>query len=149
MSNVQQMLNATAVYTTGSESVKLKLISTLSVRQRKRSEGHRVEIDKEALIGFIREIDHRITEVKLDIALPGEKTRIMPVKDVVEPRVKVSGKGHIFPGRNAGENDIVGEGRTHVLKGMAVMTTGKVVGFQEGIIDMSGPGAGTLRSPRP
>ncbi|MTI13137.1 glycine/sarcosine/betaine reductase component B subunit [Sansalvadorimonas verongulae] len=103
--------------------------------------AHRVEIDKEAIIGFIREIDHRITEVKLDIALPGEATRIMPVKDVIEPRVKVEGKGHMFPGRNAGENDIVGEGRTHVLKGMAVMTTGKVVGFQEGIIDMSGPGA--------
>src|SRR5699024_3900719 len=28
-----------------------------------------------------------------------------------------------------------------VLKGAAVVTTGKIVGFQEGIIDMSGPGA--------
>ena len=37
--------------------------------------------------------------------------------------------------------DTVGEGRTHVLKGAAVVTTGKIVGFQEGIIDMSGPGA--------
>ncbi len=36
---------------------------------------------------------------------------------------------------------MVGEGRTHVLKGMAVITTGEVVGFQEGILDMSGPGA--------
>jgi glycine reductase len=35
----------------------------------------------------------------------------------------------------------VGEGRTHVLKGAAVITCGKIVGFQEGIIDMSGPGA--------
>ncbi|TFH94081.1 beta-aspartyl-peptidase, partial [Porphyromonas levii] len=32
-------------------------------------------------------------------------------------------------------------GRTHVLKGAAVVTTGRVVGFQEGIIDMSGEGA--------
>ena len=27
------------------------------------------------------------------------------------------------------------------LKGCAVVTTGKIVGFQEGIIDMTGPGA--------
>ncbi|GAA4649411.1 glycine/sarcosine/betaine reductase component B subunit [Kistimonas scapharcae] len=101
----------------------------------------RVQINQEELTGFIRELDHRITEVKLDIALPGEKTRIMPVKDVIEPRVKVEGKGSMFPGRNPGEESMVGEGRTHVLKGMAIVTTGKVVGFQEGIIDMSGPGA--------
>ncbi|MGY0217822.1 glycine/sarcosine/betaine reductase component B subunit [Endozoicomonadaceae bacterium StTr2] len=101
----------------------------------------RVEINREELVGFIRELDHRITEVKLDIALPGEKTRIMPVKDVIEPRVKAEGKGSMFPGRNGGDEAMVGEGRTHVLKGMAVVTTGKVVGFQEGIIDMSGAGA--------
>ena len=101
----------------------------------------KVEINKETIIGFIRELDHRITEVKLDIALPGDKTRIMPVKDVIECRVKAEGKGEMFPGRNPGDEAIVGEGRTHVLKGMAVVTTGKVVGFQEGIIDMSGPGA--------
>jgi len=37
--------------------------------------------------------------------------------------------------------DQVGSGRTHVLKGAAVVTTGKIVGFQEGIIDMKGTGA--------
>jgi glycine reductase len=37
--------------------------------------------------------------------------------------------------------DTVGSGRTHVLSGVAVVTCGKIVGFQEGIIDMSGPGA--------
>ena len=35
----------------------------------------------------------------------------------------------------------VGSGKTNVLKGAAVVTTGKIVGFQEGIIDMSGTGA--------
>ena len=69
-----------------------------------------------------------------------EKTRIIPVKDVIEPRVKVSGNGGIFPGF-VSKVDMVGEGRTHVLKGAAVVTTGRIVGFQEGIIDMSGPGA--------
>jgi sarcosine reductase len=37
--------------------------------------------------------------------------------------------------------ETVGDGRTHVLSGAAVVTCGKVVGFQEGIIDMTGPGA--------
>jgi glycine reductase len=37
--------------------------------------------------------------------------------------------------------DLVGSGRTNVLSGAAVITCGKIVGFQEGIVDMSGPGA--------
>lgn len=84
--------------------------------------------------------DERIKSVEVFLAKPGEETRIIPVKDVVEPRVKVSGDGGVFPGFIS-KVDTVGEGRTHVLKGAAVVTTGKIVGFQEGIIDMSGPGA--------
>ncbi|MCL2558737.1 MAG: glycine/sarcosine/betaine reductase component B subunit, partial [Treponema sp.] len=84
--------------------------------------------------------DERIKEVKIEIALPGEKTRVTPVKDVVEPRVKISGPGGIFPGVLA-KVDVVGSGRTNALSGAAVITCGKIVGFQEGIIDMSGPGA--------
>lgn len=84
--------------------------------------------------------DERIKSVEVYLAKPGEETRIIPVKDVVEPRVKVSGSGGILPGFIS-KVDTVGEGRTHVLKGAALVTTGKIVGFQEGIIDMSGPGA--------
>ncbi|OAN13204.1 beta-aspartyl-peptidase [Photobacterium jeanii] len=100
-----------------------------------------VVIDKQALTGYLSELDHRIRSLELSIAKPGDSIRIMPVKDAIEPRVKVSGGGSIFPGRHLGEESMVGEGRTHVLKGMAVITTGEVVGFQEGILDMSGPGA--------
>ena len=84
--------------------------------------------------------DDRIKSVEVFLAKPGESVRIIPVKDVIEPRVKVSGEGGIFPGFMTGVEQ-VGEGRTHVLKGAAVVTTGKIVGFQEGIIDMSGTGA--------
>ena len=84
--------------------------------------------------------DEQIKSVKVEIALPGEKTRITPVKDVIEPRVKVSGPGGMFPGMRS-KVDTVGSGRTNVLSGAAVVTCGKIVGFQEGIIDMSGPGA--------
>jgi len=84
--------------------------------------------------------DDNIKDVKVEIALPGEKTRITPVKDVIEPRVKVSGPGGMFPGMRA-KVDVVGSGRTNVLSGAAIVTCGRIVGFQEGIIDMSGVGS--------
>ena len=84
--------------------------------------------------------DEKIKDVVFDIAKPGESVRITPVKDVIEPRVKVEGKGGIFPGWTS-KVDTVGSGKTMALKGMAVVTAGKIVGFQEGIIDMSGVGA--------
>ena len=84
--------------------------------------------------------DERIKSVEVFLARPGESVRIIPVKDVLEPRVKVEGPGVIFPGFMGGVEQ-VGSGRTHVLKGAAVVTTGKIVGFQEGIIDMVGTGA--------
>ncbi|HHW95451.1 MAG TPA: beta-aspartyl-peptidase [Mogibacterium sp.] len=84
--------------------------------------------------------DEKIKDVYFDIARPGESVRITPVKDVIEPRVKVEGKGGVFPGWIA-KVDTVGSGKTYALKGMAVVTAGKIVGFQEGIIDMTGLGA--------
>ena len=96
-------------------------------------------VNKEELKSLILE-DEAIQSVEMEIAKPGESTRITPVKDVIEPRVKVNGSGGLFPGWMA-KVKTVGAGRTNVLKGAAVVTTGKVVGFQEGIIDMSGEGA--------
>lgn len=96
-------------------------------------------VNKEELIDLIKEDEHLKT-VDVDIARPGESVRITPVKDVIEPRVKVSESGGIFPGVLS-KVDVVGSGKTNVLKGCAVVTTGKIVGFQEGIIDMTGPGA--------
>ncbi|CUX38111.1 glycine/sarcosine/betaine reductase component B subunit [Clostridium sp. C105KSO13] len=84
--------------------------------------------------------DEKLKSVSFDIARPGESVRITPVKDVIEPRVKVEGRGGIFPGIIS-KTDTVGEGKTYALKGMAVVTAGKIVGFQEGVIDMTGPGA--------
>ena len=96
-------------------------------------------VNKSKVADLVLEDDH-IKDVKVELAHPGEKTRITPVKDVIEPRVKVSGPGGVFPGMRS-KVDIVGSGRTHVLSGAAVVTCGRIVGFQEGIIDMSGPGA--------
>ncbi|WP_053831692.1 glycine/sarcosine/betaine reductase component B subunit [Paraclostridium bifermentans] len=96
-------------------------------------------INKEEMLKEIGGDEH-IKSIDLDIVRPGESVRIIPVKDVIEPRVKVDGNGGIFPGVIS-KVDTVGEGRTHALKNVGVVTTGKIVGFQEGIIDMTGPGA--------
>ncbi|MDO5690025.1 MAG: glycine/sarcosine/betaine reductase component B subunit [Tissierellia bacterium] len=102
-------------------------------------EDHVLYVNKQEIIDLVMQDEH-ITNVDVDLARPGESVRITPVKDVVEPRVKVDGPGGMFPGMIS-KVDQVGSGRTHVLKGAAVMTVGKIVGFQEGIIDMTGPGA--------
>ncbi len=75
--------------------------------------------------------------IDLDLAKPGESVRIIPVKDVIEPRVKVE-TGRMFTGILDGF-ELCGEGTTKVLRGCCVTTTGTIVGFQEGIIDMTGP----------
>ncbi len=92
-------------------------------------------VNKEEIISLIKE-DERVKAVKVDLARPGESVRIIPVKDVIEPRAKLEGEA--FPGID-GKIAEVGSGVTYVLQGSAVVTTGPIVGFQEGIIDMSGP----------
>ncbi|HPU75266.1 MAG TPA: glycine/sarcosine/betaine reductase component B subunit, partial [Bacillota bacterium] len=92
-------------------------------------------VDRAEVERIVRE-DERIAGASVELAHPGEEIRIIPVKDVIEPRVKVAGPGGVFPGM-VSRVDTVGEGRTHVLAGAAVVTTGKIVGFQEGIIDMT------------
>ncbi|MGO1469491.1 MAG: glycine/sarcosine/betaine reductase component B subunit [Tissierella sp.] len=102
-------------------------------------ENNVLHVNKQELINLIKEDEHLAT-VDVEIARPGESVRITPVKDVIEPRVKVEGKAGVFPGLLS-KVETVGGGKTNVLKGCAVVTTGKIVGFQEGIIDMVGPGS--------
>ena len=96
-------------------------------------------VNKEEAKALIAE-ESRFARVDLELARPGESTRIIPVKDVVEPRVKLDRKGY-YPGFNNTPMGRCGEGKTLVLDGAAVVTCGPIVAFQEGFIDMSGPGA--------
>lgn len=96
-------------------------------------------VNKEALIEKLME-DERIKEVKVDIARPGEKVRIIPVKDVIEPRVKIEGSINGFPGASTKVSQ-VGNGKVNILYGAAIVTIGDIVGFQEGVVDMWGEGA--------
>ena len=91
------------------------------------------------LISKLKE-DENVKEVKVDLARPGEKVRIIPVKDVIEPRVKIEGEGNGFPGVSTKMAQL-GDGKVNVLYGAAIVTVGDIVGFQEGVVDMWGEGA--------
>lgn len=82
--------------------------------------------------------DSKVKSVSFDLARPGESVRIVPVKDVIEPRAKLN--GDTFPGLFKEDMEEAGSGITYALKGCAVTSTGPIVGFQEGVIDMVGPG---------
>ncbi|MDI9370850.1 MAG: beta-aspartyl-peptidase [Synergistaceae bacterium] len=114
-------------------------VNRLAWGDRTFAENGVLTVDKQELLSVLSG-DERLAKVDVDFAMPGESVRILPVKDVIEPRFKMDGPGGVFPGMIS-DVDTVGEGKTLVLTGAAVVTTGKIVRFQEGIIDMKGPGA--------
>lgn len=96
-------------------------------------------INKEEALAFIKE-DKHITEVDIEIAKPGENTRIVPIKEAAEPRIRPDGRA-VFPGVT-GDLESAGSGRVHALKGCSVLGVGKHYGsFGDGLIDMGGEGA--------
>lgn len=105
-----------------------------------------LEIDKD---GVREEVlgDPRIQKVDLKLAMPGESVRIWPVRDVVEPRIKVEGPGVVYPGICGRSITTVGQGRTHRLSGMSVMEVSDTPWHEAGgdplalFLDMSGPWA--------
>ena len=96
-------------------------------------------INKEEALKVVREDSH-ITEAELHIVRPGDDTRLVPVKEAIEPRIKLDGSP-LFPGVT-GELAQAGNGVTHALKDCSVIVVGKHWGgFQDGLIDMGGEGA--------
>ena len=70
-------------------------VTDIQFGSRTRYDHGRLEVDREAALAAVRE-DPRIVSAELEIARPGESVRIWPVRDVIEPRVKVEGPGHVF-----------------------------------------------------
>ncbi len=103
----------------------------------------RLTVDKTAALAAVRE-DLRIVQADLDIAAPGESVRIWPVRDVIEPRIKIDGPGVCYPGICGRDITTVGTGRTHRLGGMGVVEVSSVNwhdsggDFVETYLDMSG-----------
>lgn len=105
-----------------------------------------LEIDREAALAAVRE-DGLVASARIELARPGESVRIWPVRDVVEPRVKVEGPGITYPGWFGRSIETVGRGRTHRLSGLGVLEVSSVNwhdaggDFVDQYIDMSGPWA--------
>lgn len=111
-----------------------------------RLEGSRLVIRRQELQRLLLE-DTRIQSAEIEIARPGERTRILHVLDTLEPRCKAEGPSATFPGFT-GPPHMAGEGRTHALSGVTVMVSSRfpepVTGLlqpREAIVDMAGPGA--------
>jgi glycine reductase len=110
-----------------------------------------LEIDSGALAQLIRQ-DARIENVSFTVVHPGDRVRITGIRDIVEPRVKVSGGAQVFPG-TLSPVEPVGGGRTHRLSGMAVIATAAFEGAaraglavqRSAILDMWGRGAEASR----
>ena len=113
-----------------------------------------LDIDEGALLALVSE-DQRISDSKFEVAAPGEKTRVTGIRDIVEPRYKISGGGQVFAGA-LGPVETLGSGRTHRLSGMTVVLAAEYEGAiragttvqRSAILDMSGPGAEVSRFSR-
>lgn len=105
-----------------------------------------LEIERDALIDLVLR-DPRIATAEVEIAKPGESVRIWPVRDVIEPRIKVEGPGIVYPGICGRPITTVGQGRTHRLSGIGVTEVSGVNWHEAGgdyvevYLDMSGPWA--------
>lgn len=98
-----------------------------------------LSINKEEALAFIKEDEH-IIDLDIEIAKPGENTRIVPVKEAVEPRIRLDGRP-VFPGVT-GDVEPSGSGKLHALKGCSILGVGMHRGsFGDGLIDMGGEGA--------
>src|SRR5437870_7875607 len=126
-------------------------VKQIRLGSRFKYESEILDVDEGELIALMLE-DTRITDATLAVAVPGEKTRITGIRDMVEPRFKVAGSGQVFPGvLGAVEN--VGDGRTHRLSGMTVIAAAEYEGTiragttvpRSAILDMAGPGAEVAR----
>jgi glycine reductase len=111
-------------------------------------DGH-LEVDKQAVLDAVYR-DPRIASADLEVAYPGESVRIWPVRDVIEPRLKVDGPGVVYPGTCGRPITTVGQGRTHRLAGMGIVEVSSVNWHDAGgdyveiYVDMSGPWADML-----
>lgn len=122
-------------------------VATIRVGDRFHYHSGELTVDRAAIERAVLE-EQRVEGAWLEVVAPGDKVRITGIRDVVEPRVKVSGTGQVFPGV-LGPVEAVGGGRTHRLSGMAVFVTAEYEGTvraglgvqRSAILDMWGAGA--------
>lgn len=124
-----------------------------------------LEVDLDEMTALALQ-DERIPWASVELANPGDSTRIVNDYDIIEPRIKADGKGQTYPAIVGRQPGPVGEGRTHILGGCVVVgcveATGAVLDDPHArarsrspgltnykFIDKSGPGAVTHSGPCP
>ncbi len=99
---------------------------------------HVLSIDRDEVIELLAQ-DRRLASVDIEIIHPGERVRIANILEVTEPRIK-GDADHYYPGM-LGPLYRAGEGRTHVMRGVAVFEMCAIDGLIGGLVDMAGEGA--------
>ena len=118
-------------------------ISGLALSSRTAVENGTLYVNPEEIKSLLVS-DSNIKDVNVEVAHPGESVRIVPIKDILEPRLSRIPGYQLFPGLlynwdSARQFPVSGE--IVSLDGAVVTTVGSIVGYQEGILDMAGPGA--------
>jgi glycine reductase complex component B subunit alpha and beta len=105
-----------------------------------------LSISRSGLLAAISE-PRLIANIEVHLAHPGESCRIVHILDAVPLMLKVAGRSTVFPGF-FGPAVPAGDGRTHCVRGGAVLICGTfpdatsgALSPAESIIDMSGPAA--------
>jgi len=123
----------------------LHTVDNLAFGKSTRLDGASLVVSREELREHLL-TDDTLESVDLEIVAPGEDCRVGPVFDIVEPRSKEPGGSPDFPGI-LGPPVTAGEGRTHVLQGVAVtvLDEQKDGGTSQGdlgrVLEMKGPPA--------
>jgi sarcosine reductase len=112
-------------------------VDALEIGDTTRYEGQRLVVGRDDVADAFA--DPALATVRPHAASPGDRVRIVKPLDVVEPRSR-GPEGGTFPGWLVPVNRPRG-GRTHVLRGAAVLAAGFLPRNQEGLVDMSGPAA--------
>ena len=115
-----------------------------------------LSINRDELVELLAS-DKRLTDISIELAHPGEKTRIYRVSDVIEPRARTGSRRGEFPFPGAmGIRGTAGDGSLNALRGVCVVLsdqggphTSEFTGISIDdskvplvkLIDMSGPGA--------
>lgn len=118
-------------------------VSDLVLSSRTGLENGTLHVNSQEIKSLLKS-DSNIKDINLKVAHPGESVRIVPVKDIIEPRLSRIPRYQVFPGllyKWDSTRQIPPSGEIVSLDGAVVTTVGSIVGFQEGIVDMSGPGA--------
>jgi len=112
-------------------------VSDMSFGDTTQLHGSSLSIDQEALRQHLL-ADRRLVSVDFHIVHPGDSCRFGVVFDILEPRAKQPEDGPNFPGI-LGPIEMVGQGFTHVLRGVAVTVLDEGAPLAGGkLVDMSG-----------